>query len=75
MKAFAQIADTIVANVISVHDDDAPTEADGRAFIAACGLEGTYIETYEDGTRGKYAAIGDTWDGSVFAPPITEETP
>lgn len=69
MKAFAQVADNTVTNVISVHDADAPTEAAGLAFLTACGFEGTYVETYTDGTRGQYAAIGDLWDGETFTTP------
>jgi hypothetical protein len=71
MKAFAQIDDDMmVANVIAINDGDAPTEADGLAYIAACGLKGTYVETFEDGTRGKYAAIGDLWTGTEFVKPL-----
>ena len=29
--------------------------------------------SYNGNIRGKYAAIGDTWDGENFISPITEE--
>ncbi len=81
MAHFAQVSNGIVQQVIVVSNDDAPNEAAGQAFIASIGLAGTWIQTsynnnpVEGASRGKYAGIGDTWDGTVFAAPIVEDAP
>ncbi len=81
MAHFALVNNGIVANVITVSNDDAPTETAGQAFIASIGLAGTWIQTsynnnpVEGASRGKYAGIGDTWDGIVFASPVVEDAP
>ena len=81
MAHFANVSNGVVTQVIVVSNDDAPTEAAGQAFIASIGLAGTWIQTsynnnpVEGASRGKYAGIGDTWDGTVFAAPIVEDAP
>ena len=79
MAHFAKVQDTKVVEVIVVSNDDAPTEADGQAFIASVGLDGEWVQTsynnnaVEGASRGKYASIGDTWNGTEFvAPPVFE---
>lgn len=78
MAHFANIVNGTVVNVIVVENYCAPTEAEGKAFIASIGLGGEWVQTsyntYRDengvpqhsngGTplRGKYAAIGDKYD-------------
>lgn len=75
MAHFAKIVETKVVEVIVVSNDDAPTEADGQAFIASCGFEGEWLQTsynnnpIEGASRGKFAAIGDIWDGTNFIAP------
>ena len=69
MKTFALLENDIVNNVVNVNDEDAPTEADGIAFLAEIGVTDQAVETYDDGTRGKYAAIGDIWTGTEFISP------
>jgi hypothetical protein len=72
MAHFAKIKNGTVAEVIVVSNDDAPTEADGKAFIASCGLDGEWVQTsynnnpIEGASRGKFAGIGDTWTGTEF---------
>jgi hypothetical protein len=80
MAHFARISDdNVVQQVIVVSNDDAPTEAAGKAFIASIGLAGEWVQTsynnnpIEGQDRGKYAGIGDTWDGSVFSSPQPEQ--
>jgi hypothetical protein len=75
MAHFAQInLDNIVTDVIIVADADAPDEVAGQTFIASLGIDGTWIETSLEGAyRGKYAAIGDTWDGTNFVSPQESE--
>lgn len=80
MAHFAKIKNNVVVEVIVVGNDDAPTEADGQAFIASCGLDGEWVQTsynnnpIEGASRGKFAGIGDIWNGTEFvAPPIPVE--
>jgi hypothetical protein len=75
MAHFARIDDGVVQQVIVVANDDAPTEAAGQAFIASIGLAGDWVQTsynnnpVEGKSRGKYAGIGDLWDGIQFTTP------
>jgi hypothetical protein len=75
MAHFARIENGIVAQVIVVSNDDAPDEATGQAFIAAIGLAGHWVQCsynnnpVEGKSRGKYAGIGDHWDGTTFTTP------
>ncbi len=75
MAHFASIVNGVVAQVIVVSNDDAPTEAAGQAFIASIGLTGEWVQTsynnnpVEGASRGKYAGIGDLWDGTTFTTP------
>lgn len=66
MAHFAQIdSNNIVTQVIVV---DNSQEHRGQEFINDdLGLEGTWIQTsYNANFGGKYAVIGDTWDGNNF---------
>jgi hypothetical protein len=75
MAHFAKIENGVVREVIVVGNDDAPDEATGKAFIAAIGLTGEWVQTsynnnpVEGKSRGKYAGIGDLWDGTTFTTP------
>ncbi len=82
MAYFAEIDDSnLVVRVISISNADAPDPAPdnseplGQAFIRdVLGIPGTWIQTsYNSSFRGKYAGIGDTWDGQNFVPPLLEE--
>ena len=79
MAHFARIENGTVRQVIVVGNDDAPTEAAGQAFIASIGLAGEWIQTYynnnpiEGQDRGKYAGIGDLWDGEQFTTPGADQ--
>lgn len=78
MAHFAEIKNGIVHRVIVVSNDDAPTEAAGKQFIANIGLAGEWVQTsynnnpIEGQDRGKYAGIGDIWNGSQFVAPVSE---
>jgi len=78
MAHFANVTNGVVREVIVVSNDDAPTEAAGKAFIASIGLAGEWVQTsynsnpIEGQDRGKYAGIGDIWDGSQFVAPVSE---
>jgi len=75
MAHFARIENGIVREVIVVGNEQAPTEAAGQAFIASIGLTGEWVQTsynnnpVEGKSRGKYAGIGDLWDGTTFTTP------
>jgi hypothetical protein len=78
---FAQVSNGVVQRVIVVSNDDAPDEATGQAFIASLGLEGDWVQTsynnnpVEGASRGKYAGIGDLWNGTEFVTPVVEDAP
>jgi len=79
MAHFAQIENGIVQQVIVVSNDDAPDEATGQAFLASIGLVGEWVQTsynnnpIEGASRGKYAGVGDTWNGTEFVAPVAPE--
>ncbi len=72
MAHFAKIEDGIVTQVVVVDNEH---EADGETYLNSLGLEGTWVQTsYNGNIRGKYAAIGDTYDSvaDVFVSPVIE---
>jgi hypothetical protein len=79
MAHFAKVENGIVREVIVIGNGDAPTEAAGKAFIASIGLAGEWVQTsynsnlVEGQDRGKYAGIGDVWNGSQFVAPEVSE--
>jgi len=79
MAHFAKVDNGIVQTVIVVSNDDCgggdfpASEPVGQAFIASLGLAGEWVQTsYNANFRGKYAGIGDTWNGTEFVAPSTE---
>jgi hypothetical protein len=83
MAHFAKIENGVVREVIVIGNGDCldengdESEAVGQAFIAACGIAGEWKQTsYNNNFRGKYAAIGDTYDAvnDVFVAPAVEPT-
>jgi len=73
MAHFAKVDNGIVSQVIVVSNDDAPTEAAGKQFIANIGLAGEWKQTsYSGSFRNKFAGIGDIWNGSQFVAPVSE---
>ena len=79
MAHFAKIDNDIVSQVIVVSNDDCgggdfpESEPIGQAFIASLGLTGDWLQTsYHANFRGKYAGIGDVWDGTNFVTPLPE---
>ena len=70
----ALIEDGIVRNVIVIpHMDD--DDAKVTAYCNSIGLAGTWVDTsYTGSRRGKYAGLGDSWDGENFTSPaaVTE---
>ena len=68
----AKIENGVVTQVIVIpfmDDDDAKV----TAYCNSIGLEGLWVDTsYLGSRRGKYAGIGDTWDGENFVSPVIE---
>jgi hypothetical protein len=82
MAHFAKVSNDIIEQVIVVANSDCnnldfpASEPVGQAFIASLGLDGEWKQTsYNANFRGKYAGIGDTWDGTDFVAPVTPESP
>jgi hypothetical protein len=81
MAHFALVDDTnTVREVLTVANSDCaggdfPTsEPVGQTFIASIGLAGEWLQTsYHANFRGKYAGIGDIWDGTNFVSPQESE--
>lgn len=72
MAHFAKIEEGIVTQVVVVDNEH---EADGETYLNSLGLDGTWVQTsYNGNIRGKYAAIGDTYDSvsDVFVTPVIE---
>jgi hypothetical protein len=76
MAHFAQVVSDVVQQVIVVSNDDCAggdlpeSEPAGQAFLLACGLAGHWVQTsYHANFRGKYAGIGDLWNGTDFVTP------
>jgi hypothetical protein len=73
MAHFAEIdLDNKVLRVLVV---DNSQEHRGQEFLANdLGLGGTWIQTsYNANFGGKYAGVGDIWDGEKFVFPIVDE--
>jgi hypothetical protein len=68
MAHFAKIENNIVTEVVVV---DNSQEHRGQEFLAEdCNLGGTWIQTsYNANFGGKYAGVGDTWNGTEFVAP------
>jgi hypothetical protein len=68
----AKIENGVVTQVIVIpfmDDDDAKV----TDYCNSIGLEGVWVDTsYLGSRRGKYAGIGDTWDGENFVSPVVE---
>ena len=81
MAHFALVNDgNIVQTVIVVSNDDCgggdfpQSEPVGQAFLASIGIAGQWLQTsYHANFRGKYAGIGDLWDGTNFVSPEEAE--
>jgi hypothetical protein len=82
MAHFARIENEIVLDVIVVNNEvildnkGKEKESIGITFCKSLFGEDTqWIQTSYNATfRGKYAAIGDKWDGTNFVSPTVEET-
>ena len=78
MAHFAKIEDGIVRQVIVVNNEvlldenSVEQESIGAQFCQDT-FGGTWVQTsYNANFRGKYAGVGDLWDGTNFTTPTTE---
>ena len=76
MAHFAKIENKIVQEVIVVNnevildEDGIEQEKIGAKFCADL-LGGKWIQTsYNSNFKGKFAGVGDTWDGENFIAPV-----
>ena len=79
MAHFAKIEDGIVRQVVVINNEvitdekGKDQESLGAEFCAEL-FGGTWIQTsYNAKFRGKYAGVGDTWDGTNFVSPTIGE--
>jgi hypothetical protein len=79
MAHFAKIENNIVSQVIVVNNEvlldenGIEQESIGAQFCADL-FGGTWVQTsYNGKIRGKYAGLGDTWDGTNFVTPTQGE--
>jgi hypothetical protein len=71
MSHWAEIDENSTVIRVTVGNNDEPDE--GHQWLID-NLGGTWIKTsYNANFGGKYAGIGDTWDGTNFIPPLVEE--
>lgn len=79
MAHFARIENNMVTQVIVVNNevllDENGIEQESLGAVFCSNIfGGIWIQTsYNANFRGKYAGIGDTWDGTNFIPPIANE--
>lgn len=60
----------IVLRVEAVHNDCAPDEATGIAFLQSLYGGGNFVQcSYNATMRGRYPGVGYTYNGAVFYPP------
>ena len=78
MAHFCKIEDGIVHQVVVINNEvitdekGKEQESLGAKFCAEL-FGGEWVQTsYNANFRGKYAGVGDTWDGTNFVSPVTE---
>ena len=79
MAHFAKIEDGVVRQVVVINNEvitdekGKEQESLGAEFCAEL-FGGTWVQTsYNAKFRGKYAGVGDTWDGTNFVSPTIGE--
>jgi hypothetical protein len=70
----ALIEDGIVRNVIVIPRQEDDRDDLVQAYCNSIGLAGVWVDTsYTGSRRGKYAGLGDSWDGENFSSPTATE--
>jgi hypothetical protein len=74
MAHFAEIDNDNKVIRVLVTDNNDPNGDEGYQWLVNT-LGGTWVQTsYNANFGGKFAAIGDTWDGTNFVTPTPEES-
>ena len=74
MSHWAEVDENNVVLRVTVGDNNDPSGDEGYQWLID-NVGGTWIKTsYNARIRGKFAGIGDTWDGVNFIAPIVEES-
>lgn len=68
MAHFVKMENNTCGNIIVVSDEDAPTEEAGQEFIAACGLEGTWMQCSYNTRNGVHVLGGTPFRGNYPSP-------
>lgn len=69
----AKIENGVVTQVIVIPRQEDDRDDLVQAYCNSIGLDGTWVDTsYTGSRRGKYAGIGDLWDGVEFKSPVVE---
>ena len=68
---------SVVDNVNLIDENGAESEAVGIAYLTSVhGAGKVWKQTsYNGNFRGKYAGIGDLWNGTEFVSPVVEDAP
>lgn len=70
----AKIENGVVTQVIVIPRQENDDDALVTAYCNSIGLPGTWVDTsYTGSRRGKYAGVGDLWDGTEFKSPAVEQ--
>jgi hypothetical protein len=74
MSHWAEINENNIVIRVTVGDNNDPNGDEGYKWLID-NLGGTWVKTsYNANFSGKYAGIGDTWDGENFISPTIEES-
>lgn len=69
----AKIENGVVVQVVVIPRQENDDDAAVQAYCNSIGLDGTWVDTsYTGSRRGKYAGVGDIWDGENFSSPVIE---
>jgi len=70
---FAEINENNTVVRVLVGDNNDPNGDEGKKWFEE-NFGGTWIQTsFSESFNGKFACIGDIWDGENFVPPTTTE--
>jgi hypothetical protein len=73
MAHWAEIDEKNIVMRVTVGDNNDPAGDEGYQWLID-NLGGTWIQTsYNANFHGKYAAVGDIWDGQNFISPLDDD--
>ena len=73
MSHWAELNENNIVIRVTVGNNNDPAGDEGYQWLID-NLGGTWVKTsYNANFGGKFAGIGDTWDGTNFVSPVTEE--